>query len=45
MGTATMEVNMAQELMIMDQGPLFLVFMYLYKDYDTFDRSRLLQNL
>ena len=36
---------MAQELMIMDQGPLFLVFMYLQKDYDTFDRSRLLQNL
>ena len=44
-GTATMELKLAQEHIIIDQYPLFLVFLYLSKSYDTVDRERLLITL
>ena len=39
-GTATMELKLAQEHAIIDQYPLFLIFLYLRKSYDTVDRER-----
>ena len=40
-GTAIMELNLSQELNIIDQDPLFLVFLDLRKAYDTVDREQL----
>ena len=37
MGMAIMELKLAQELAIIDQDPLFLVFLELRKSYDTMD--------
>ena len=45
MGTAIMELKLAQELSIIDQDPLFLVFLDLSKAYDTVDQERLLMTL
>ena len=44
-GTAIMELNMVQELVSIDQDPLFLVFLELWKSYDTLADGRLLQTL
>ena len=41
-GTATMELNLAQELSKIDQDPLFLVFLDLRKAYNTVDQECLL---
>ena len=40
-----MELNLAQELIRIDQDPLFLVFLDLQKAYDTVDRYCLLITL
>ena len=45
MGTATMELNLAQELVSTDKDPLFLVFLDLSKAYNTVDRGRLIRTL
>ena len=45
MGAAIMELKLAQELISIDQDPLFLVFLYLRKAYDTVDRECLLITL
>ena len=37
-----MELNFDQYLASIDQDPLFLVFLYLRKSYDTVDRYRLI---
>ena len=42
MGTAILELKLAQELASMDQDPLFLVFLDLKRSYDTVDCGRLL---
>ena len=42
-GMAIMELKMAQELVSINQDPLFLVFLYLWKSYNTLDCVRLLQ--
>ena len=44
-GTAIMELNLAKELASIDQDPTFLVFLDLWKAYDTVDRDRLLITL
>ena len=44
-GVAIMELNLAQELAITDQSPLFLVSLDLRKAYDTADQKRLLITL
>ena len=36
-GTTIMELNLAQELPSIEQDPLFLVFLDLWKSYDTVD--------
>ena len=40
-GTAIMELNISQALDSIYQCPLFLVFLELWKAYDTVDRDRL----
>ena len=40
-----MELNIAQDIASIYQDPLFLVFLYLTKAYDTVDRDRLLVTL
>ena len=40
-----MELNISQDLAIIDRDPLFLVFMDLWKFYNTVDRDRLLITL
>ena len=40
-----LELMLAQELVIVDQDPLFLVLLDLRKDYDTVDCGRLLVTL
>ena len=42
MGTAIMELNLAQELASIDQSPLLLVFLDLRKAFDIVDLARLL---
>ena len=42
---AMMDLKMAQELAIIDQDPLFLVFLNLRKSCDTLDRGRILHTL
>ena len=42
---ATMELKISQELAIINQDPLFLVFLDLRQVYNTVDRSRLIRNL
>ena len=42
---ATMELKISQELSIIDQGPIFLVFLDLRKDYSNVDRDRLIKTL
>ena len=44
-GAANMELKLSQELAIVDQDPLFLVFLNLRKAYNTVDRSRLIMTL
>ena len=44
-GTTIMELNIYQELAILDQYSLFLVFLDLRKAYNNVDRGRLIQNL
>ena len=44
-GTAIMELKLVQELTIVDQEPLFLVFLYLQKAYDNLDCGCLLKSL
>ena len=44
-GTDIIELNLAQEISSIDQGTLFLVFLYLRKAYDTMDGERLLITL
>ena len=44
-GTAIMDLKFAQDLAIIDQYPLFLVFLDLRKAYDTVDRDHLLITL
>ena len=44
-GTAIMELKPAQELASIDQDPIFLLFLDLWKAYDTVDRDRLLIKL
>ena len=41
-GAATMELKLAQELVSVDQYPLFLVFLYLSKAHENLDRGRIL---
>ena len=36
------ELNMAQEIASIDQDPLLLVFLDLWKEYDTLERGQLL---
>ena len=43
-GTAMMEINMAQDLVSIDQDPLFLVLLDLCKSYDTINHVRILHN-
>ena len=43
--TAIMELNLAQDISIIEQDPLFLIFLDLSKAYDTLDRERLLVTL
>ena len=45
MGTAILELKLAQELASVDQDPLFLVFLDLKRSYDTVDCGRLLTTL
>ena len=45
MGTARMELKLAQELASLDQYPLLLVFLDLSKAYDNLDQGRPLQTL
>ena len=45
MGTAIMELKLAQKLASIDQEALFLVFLDLRKAYDTMDWKRLLITL
>ena len=42
---AIMELKLAQELANIDHEPLFLVFLDLWKEYDTVDREPLIQTL
>ena len=42
MGMVILELNLSQELDIMDQDPLFLVFLDLRKAYATVEHVRLL---
>ena len=44
-GTAIMEFKLAQELVSVDQYPIFLVFGNIRKIYDNLDHGRLLQTL
>ena len=44
-GIAIMELNMAQEIASINQYPLFLVFLDLWKVYNTLDRGKLLHTL
>ena len=41
-GAAIMELKLAQELVSVDQYPLFLVFLYLSKAHENLDRGRIL---
>ena len=45
MGPAILELKLAQELDSINQDPLFLVLLYLYKVYDTLERGCLLTTL
>ena len=45
MGTAIMDLDIAQELSSIDQSPFFLIFLDLRKAYDTVDQERLLITL
>ena len=47
MGTAILEINMAQDLVIVsiDQDSLFLVFLDLRKSYSTLEHGRILHTL
>ena len=38
MGTAILDLKLAQDISIIDQDPLFLVFLDLRKAYDIVDR-------
>ena len=44
-GTAIMDLDLAQYLAIVDQDPLFMFFLGLWKSYNTVDRERLIQTL
>ena len=44
-GTSIMELKLAQDLASVYQGPLFLVFLYLWKAYGKLEQGRLLQTL
>ena len=44
-GTDIMELNTDQDMARIYQEPLFIMFLYLWKIYDTLDRGRLLQTL
>ena len=44
-GAAIMELKLAQELVSVDQDPLFLVFLDLKKSHDNLYRGRILQTL
>ena len=45
MGTAIMELNMAQDLVIIYHNPLLMALLGLQKAYDNLDRGRILQTL
>ena len=45
MGTAIMELKLDYDIAIINQDPLFLIFLELRKAYDTMDRKRLLITL
>ena len=45
MGTAILDLKLAQDISIIDQDPLFLVFLDLWKAYDTVERDRLIITL
>ena len=45
MGMATLELTIYQELSIIDQEPLLLMFLDLIKAYDTLDQGRLFTTL
>ena len=45
MGTAILELKLAQELTSVSQDPMFLVFLDLRNSYDAVDRGRLLTTL
>ena len=40
-----MEIKLAQELVSVEQDPLFLIFLDIRKAYDNLDRGRVLQTL
>ena len=42
MRAAILDIKLSQDLYIIDQYPLFLVLLDLYKSYDTLDREGLL---
>ena len=44
-GTSIMELKMAQELVIIDQDPLFMMLLYMLKSHDTLYHSIILQTL
>ena len=44
-GTAIMDLDLAQYLAIVDQDPLFMFFLGLWKSYNTVDRERLIHTL
>ena len=45
MRTVVLEIKLSQDMAIIDQDSIFLVFLDLHKAYDTLERCRLLMTL
>ena len=45
MGTATLEAKLLQQILALREEVLYVIFLYLHKAYDAFDRSRFIEIL